>query len=113
MPTITPDLEPFYGPDSPFAVDLVRQAPGAPVEFRGIVSEADQEAYDGLIVGTVVEVRWPTGMTLTEGDTVAEVEKDAAGAIVRTVRTFRVTRSGRRVIDGFESLAYMTEQPEA
>lgn len=107
MPAMHPDLEPFYGAESPFAVDLVRQGDGEP--FRGVLSEADQEGYQGFIVGTVVEIRWPTGTaTLREGDSVTEL--DAAAAIVRT---FRVAREGRRVIDGRESLAYLTEQPAA
>lgn len=110
MPTDM-DLQPFYGPDSPFAVDLVRQGAGDTVPFRGIVSEADQEAMQGYIVGTAVELRWPTAAaTLKEGDTVAEVQRDpVTDEILATLRTFRVARDGRRVLDGLESLTYLTD----
>lgn len=115
MPAMHPELEPFYGPLSPFAVDLVRQGAGEPAPFRGVLSEADQEAFQGYIAATVAELRWPTGTaTLSEGDSVAQVSLDpATGEILATVRTFRVTREGRRVIDGLESLALLTEQTEA
>lgn len=106
-----PELEPFYGADSPFASDLVRQAPGEPVAFRGVLSQADEEALQGLIVGTTTELRWPTAdATLKEGQILAEVQRDpATGEIVATLRTFRVIRDGRRVIDGRESVTYLTE----
>jgi hypothetical protein len=111
MPTIPADLLPFYGLDCPFAVDLVRQGGLEPVPFRGIVSEADAEAMQGYIVGAAVEIRWPTAAaTLKEGDQVDQVRRDAAtGAILETLRTFRVARDGRRVLDGLESLTYLTE----
>lgn len=108
-------LQPFYGPDGLDAVDLVRQGLGEPVPFRGLVNEADAEAMQGYIVGAAVELRWPTASaTLKEGDTVAEVQLDpATGEILATLRTYRVARDGRRIIDGLESMTYLTETSNA
>jgi len=102
---IDADLLPFYGPDSPFAVDLVRLAEADSTPFRGVLNEVDEEAMQGFIVGAASELRWPTSaVRLREGDTVDQV--DAEGA---TVRSFRVARDGRRVLDGRESMTYLTE----
>jgi hypothetical protein len=94
--TIDTDLEAIYADDA-IACDLRRNEDAG--TFRGIVSEADQEALQGYVVGAATELRWITAaVTLQEGDTVTD-----------GVRTWRVARDGRRVLDGKESLTYLTE----
>ena len=103
------DLSIFYNA-SEFAVTCQKQANGAPAgaAFSALLSEADEEAMQGYVVGTVRELRYPTAaVTLQKGDLLTS-QYNAAGATPGPVASWRVLREGYRVNDGAESVAYLT-----
>lgn len=97
---ITDDLADVFFSTDDFATALHKVVSGAPVlpGFAGILAEVDEEALAGNMVGTVREVRYPTAaVTLEEGDLISD-----------GTTTWRVLRAGRMVLDGAESVAYLT-----
>lgn len=97
---ITDDLARVFYSTSDFATALQKVVAGVPVlpGFAGILAEVDEEALAGNIVGPVRELRYPTAsVTLTEGDHVTD-----------GTTTWRVLRAGRVVLDGAESVCYLT-----
>lgn len=95
------DLGTFYD-GSEFATEFTLVASAPEVSFAAIVSEVDEEALQGYVVGSVRELRWPTAAaTLPEGQLISAAAGPWAG-------TWRVLRDGRKVVDGAESVTYIT-----
>lgn len=89
----------FFDTDD-FARQLHKLVDGAPAlpGFAAIMAQADEEALQGFMVGTVRELRYATAAaTLEEGDLISD-----------GTTTWRVLRAGRLVLDGAESVCYLT-----
>lgn len=97
---ITDDLASVFYSTDDFATALNKVEAGALVlpGFAGILAEVDEEGLQGFVVGTVRELRYPTAAaTLTEGEQITD-----------GTTTWRVLRAGRVVLDGTESVCYLT-----
>lgn len=97
---ITDDLASVFFSTDDFATALHKVVGGAPVlpGFAAILGELDDEALAGNMVGAVREVRYPTASAvLAEGELIGD-----------GTTTWRVLRAGRLVLDGSESVAYLT-----
>lgn len=98
---IDEDLAAVYYSDD-FATDFQVQGQAAP-PFPAILGEADQEALQGYAVGTVHMLHYATAAaTLSEGDHITSTHPQHGP------RVWRILRAPRLVLDGAESVAYLT-----
>jgi hypothetical protein len=96
---IEDDLSSVFFDTDDFATALQKVVDGLPVlpGFAGIMAEADEEALQGFVVGTVRQLHYPTAAaTLEEGDLLTD-----------GTTTWRVLRPGRVLLDGAESGCYL------
>lgn len=106
------ELDVFYGDD--FTVACTRSRPGdSDVQFRGILSTVDEALFERQVTAGEHQLQFPTSaVELRPKDVVRTVRTTEAGTVL-PAQVWRVLRSPERVVDGAESIVYLTPAPEA
>jgi hypothetical protein len=107
------DLADFYD-EADFALACTRQRPGVDdAQFSGILAVIDADQFDGHAVLGQHRLQYPTAAAdLATGDVLRTQRQDSAGELLPE-EGWRVLRSPERVVDGRESVVYLTADPEA
>lgn len=87
-------------------------ATGPTVQFRGILSTVDEDRYGGQVMAGVTVLHYPTAAaSLRAGDMVTTQVATVPPAVPAAPVTWTVHRSPERLVDGAESMCYLTPAP--
>lgn len=107
------DLAVFYSEDD-FAHRCTRERPGEDdATFGGILATADESRFEGNLQTGVHVLRYPTAAADLQPDDIVRTQRLKADGTYTEPEAWRVLRTPDRLIDGAESQAFLTPDPEA
>lgn len=84
-------------------------ATGPSVQFKGVLSTVDDDRFGGQVMAGVNVLHYATAAaTVRQGDTIVTQKLVPPNATPPAPVTWRVHRSPERVVDGAESVCYLS-----
>lgn len=107
------DLDVFYD-EADFAVHCTRSRPGEDdAQFSGILGVADAAEFDGMALLGQYRLQYPGEAASLQAEDVLRTQRRNADASLQAAQVWRVLRGPERVVDGAESLVWLTADPDA
>lgn len=107
------ELDVFYDEDD-FAVLCTRSRPGDDdAQFSGILAVIDADQFDGHAVLGMQRLQFPTAAADLQPEDALITQRRAEDGTLLPPEAWRVHRTPERVVDGAESIVYLTPDPEA
>lgn len=106
------ELEVFYNDET--TVVCTRSRPGEDdAEFAGILAVVDADQFDNTAMLGQHRLQYPTAAASLEPQDVLRTQRRNADGTLQDAEVWRVLRSPERVVDGAESIVYLTADPDA
>lgn len=106
------ELAIFYNDE--VTVACTRSRPGEDdAAFAGILAVVDADAFDGTAMLGQHRLQYPTAAASLAPEDVLRTQRRNADGTLQEAQVWRVLRSPERVVDGAESVVYLTADPDA